>query len=425
MDNKNKRICVTGGKRLSGSVEIEGSKNSTLACMAGAAIAHKDAVITLNNVPDISDVGVMASLLEMLGKKVTYKNGTITITGELEYHELPRDLCGSIRGSQYILGVMMAGLGKAYLSEPGGDKIGARPIDIHLDNLAVMGAEITESGGVYRAVAPNGLVGKELFLGFPSVGATCNLMLAAARAEGKTTIMNCAKEPEIVDLANLLNEMGVKITGAGSDKITVTGSKPEPKDVVHDIIADRIETGVFITAIAITGGDATIKNCIPYHNHPLISLLTKAGVNIETNDTEIHVQSDGNFAPIKVTTMPYPGVATDLQPLLTIFALKAQGVSTITDLVFPGRFGYTSELRKMGAKIEDGVNSVKVEGGHHLEGNYVTGTDIRAATALVCAGLIAEGQTEVEGMNHIERGYKNFVEKLLGLGADIEIMSKR
>ncbi|MCR5346029.1 MAG: UDP-N-acetylglucosamine 1-carboxyvinyltransferase [Lachnospiraceae bacterium] len=421
MQNDNRHIFVRGGKRLSGEVYIEGSKNSTLVCMAAAALADKDTTVTLNNVPDISDVGVMADLLRALGKTVNYEDETMTISGELKYTELPRELCGSIRGSTYFLGVMMAGLNHAYLGLPGGDRIGDRPIDIHLDNLEMMGMKYKLDGGVVEATAPNGLKGMDLFLRFPSVGATCNIILAASRAKGKTTISNCAKEPEIVDLANLLTKMGVKITGAGSDKITVYGSAPVKADVVHDVISDRIETGVFLTAVAITGGDAVIKNCIPTHNNPLIQTLTRAGIFIEYNDNEIHIVSTGVINPLKVTTMPYPGVATDLQPLLTVLAVKADGESSITDLVFPERFSYIYELSKMGAKVEHNGNTVKIKGVKKLDGSKLVGSDIRAATALICAGLIADGTTEVEGMHHIERGYKNFVEKLKGLGAEIMV----
>ncbi|MBQ7077216.1 MAG: UDP-N-acetylglucosamine 1-carboxyvinyltransferase [Lachnospiraceae bacterium] len=421
MENDNRHIFVKGGKRLQGEVTIEGSKNSALVCMAASALADKDTTVTLNNVPDISDVYVMIDLLRALGKTVTYENEVFKITGELKYTELPRELCGSIRGSTYFLGVMMAGLNHAYLGLPGGDRIGARPIDIHLDNLEMMGMKYKMDGGVVEGTAPNGLSGRDLFLSFPSVGATCNIIMAASRAKGKTTISNCAKEPEIVDLANLLSQMGVKIIGAGSDKITIYGSAPIKTDVEHDVISDRIETGVFITAVAITGGDAVIKNCTPYHNYPLISMLSKAGVFIEANDNEIHVVSTGDVNALKITTMPFPGVATDLQPLLTVLALKADGISTITDLVFPERFSYIYELAKMGAKLEHSGNTVRITGVKRIDGTKVVGSDIRAATALVCAGLMADGVTEVEGMHHIERGYKDFVGKLKSLGAEIMI----
>jgi len=416
-----KHFYVTGGKRLSGEVSIEGSKNSVLVCMAAACLAEEDSVITLTNVPDISDVKVMSDILRALGKQITYENGVMEIRGKLTYAEVPRSLCGAIRGSVYCLGLMIGSLGRAYLGLPGGDRIGDRPIDIHLDSLETMGMQYECQGGIVRAQAPEGLTGRNIFLRFPSVGATCNIILAAARANGKTTISNCAKEPEIVDLANLLSEMGVKIMGAGTDKISIVGKERISANIVHEVISDRIETGVFLTAVSITGGEAVIKNCVPYHNFPLLSVLERVGIQIESGDNEIWVKGADIIRPLRVTTMPFPGVATDLQPLLTVLALKGDGESTITDLVFPERFSYVYELKKMGAVVYHSGNTVRVIGGRHLNGSPVAGNDIRAVTALICAGLISDGVTEVEGMSHIERGYKDFIPKLNALGASQDI----
>ena len=416
----NRYFSVAGGRKLSGEVVMEGSKNSALVCMAAACLAGKDSVITLKNIPDISDVRVMTEILRRLGKTVAFEQGVLTITGELKYVEDHRELCSAIRGSQYCLGMMIGMLGRAYLGFPGGDKIGARPMDIHLESLEMMGMKYEEKDGFIRAFAPEGLKGANIFLRFPSVGATCNLILAAAKASGKTVISNCAKEPEIVDLANMLTRMGVRVIGAGSDKIIVYGMEGVDSHIHHEIITDRIETGVFLTAVAMTGGEALIKNCVPYHNYPLLSVLRKAGVRIEAGDSEIYVQGSLNLNPLKVTTMPFPGVATDLQPLMTVLALQAQGESQITDLVFPERFSYVYELQKLGAQLELAGNTVRVWGGKPLYGTAVTGNDIRAATALVCAGLISQGVTRVEGISHIERGYKDLIPKLNGLGASIQ-----
>lgn len=416
-----RHFYITGGRKLSGEVTVEGSKNSTLVCMAAACLADENSVITLTNVPDISDVGVMTEILKTLGKKVTRQNGVMEISGKLEYAEIPRTLTGAIRGSVYCLGLMIGMLGKVCLGLPGGDRIGDRPIDIHLDSLESMGMKYELKGGVILASAPDGLQGRNIFLRFPSVGATCNVILAAARASGKTVISNCAKEPEIVDLANLMSEMGIKVIGAGSDKIIIYGSEQTTSHVTHEVISDRIETGVFLTAVSITGGEAVIKNCVPYHSYPLLSVLERAGVKIESGDSEIYVRGSDHIRPMKVTTMPFPGVATDMQPLLTVLALKADGESQITDLVFPDRFSYIYELKKMGAYVEHRGNTVRVIGGKELNGISVTGNDIRAVTALICAGLIANDITEVEGMAHIERGYKDFIPKLNSLGAHINI----
>ena len=416
-----RHFYVTGGRKLGGQVSIEGSKNSVLVCMAAACLGDEDSVITLTNVPDISDVRVMCEILRALGKQITFENGVMEIRGKLEYAEISRSLCSAIRGSVYCLGLMIGALGKAYLGLPGGDRIGDRPIDIHLDSLESMGMEYEFKGGIVRGLAPDGLTGRNLFLRFPSVGATCNIILAAARANGRTTISNCAKEPEIVDLANLLSEMGVRIVGAGTDKISVVGKDRIHANITHEVISDRIETGVFLTAVSITGGEAMIKNCVPYHNFPLLSVLEHAGIELETGDNEIWVRGKESIRPLRVTTMPFPGVATDLQPLLTVLALKGQGESTITDLVFPERFSYVYELKKLGADVIHSGNTVRVTGGKHLDGSVVAGNDIRAVTALICAGLIAEGVTEVEGMKHIERGYKDFIPKLNGLGACVEV----
>ena len=422
MDNGNDRhFFVTGGKKLGGQVSIEGSKNAVLVCMAAACLGDEESVITLTNVPDISDVRVMADILRTLGKKITFENGVMEITGKLAYTERTGELCGAIRGSVYCLGLMMGALGKAYLGLPGGDRIGERPIDIHLDSLEMMGMEYECANGMLKAWAPQGLTGRHIFLRFPSVGATCNIILAATGASGKTVISNCAKEPEIVDLANLLSEMGIRITGAGSDKISIVGKERIHANITHEVISDRIETGVFLTAVAITGGEAVIQNCIPYHNYPLLSVLERVGIEIKAGDSEIWIKGKESIRPLRVTTMPFPGLATDLQPMLTVLAMKGAGESTITDLVFPDRFSYVQQLERLGADVLRSGNTVRVRGGKRLTGAFVWGSDIRAVTALICAGLIADGITEVEGMYHIQRGYKDFIPKLNHLGACVEI----
>lgn len=422
MSSESRYVAVTGGKRLCGEVVMEGSKNAALVCMAAACLAEGECVVTLTNIPDISDVRVMIDILQQLGKTVVFQEDVLEISGGLEYAETHKELCQRIRGSQYCLGMMIGALKRAYLGFPGGDRIGARPMDIHLESLEMMGMKYEECDSAIRAEAPDGLKGTHIFLRFPSVGATCNVILAAARASGKTVVSNCAKEPEIVDLANMLNRMGVRVTGAGSDKIVIYGVEKLEKSITYEIIPDRLEAGVFLTAISITEGEAWIRNCVPYHNYPLLSVLKKAGVGLEVGENEIWVQGTESLKPIKVTTMPFPGVATDLQPFLTVLALKAQGKSQVTDLVFPERFAYVRELQKLGAFVENNGNTVCVQGGWPLFGTRLTGSDIRAASALVCAGMIAKGVTQVEGLSHIERGYKDLIVKLNALGAKIEII---
>lgn len=424
MENK-RYIRIKGERALSGIVSIDGSKNSALVCMAAACLIDTGKVI-LTNVPDISDIKVMSSILKGLGKQISYNDGIMQIDGKLVYEEIPQEKAESIRGSIYCLGLMIGMLGKAKLYLPGGDKIGSRPIDIHLDSLESMGMKYRVENARIIACAPEGLHGENIFLRFPSVGATCNVMLAAARANGKTTMYNCAREPEIVDLANLMTKIGVKITGAGSDKIVIYGKNSlNVETVIHEVISDRIETGTFMIAVAMTGGNAILKNCIPYHSYPLISILRKCGVDIEIGDSEIAVSAKRNLKPLKVTMMPFPGISTDLQPLLTALALKINNESIIVDLVFPDRFSYVYEMKKLGADIEREGSKIIVRGGKFLNGTRVKGKDIRAVTALVCTGFIINGVTEIEGVQHIERGYSHFVEKLKNIGANITLIEEK
>jgi len=423
IDNPNKKIYVKGGRQLNGEVEVDGSKNSALVCMAAASLATDGSVVKLYNVPDISDIIIMTEILRLLGKTIEFENGVMSLSGEIKSYEVPLDLAGSIRGSVYCMGVLIGLLGNANCGLPGGDKIGERPIDIHLQAFEMMGAKYKERGGKVELYAKDGLQGKSIYLRFPSVGATCNIMLAAASAQGKTVIINAAKEPEIVDLSNLLVKMGVKVVGAGSDRITIYGSRNISGGIKHDVIADRIETGVFLAATTITGGEVMVKNCVPYHNFPLISTLRRIGAEIEEGgDDSILIKSTGKqLQPFNVSIMPFPGVATDLQPILAIIATKSKGESVITDHVFPERFQYIFELIRMGARIDHYGNMLKIQGGGKLHGIPVEGNDIRAVTSLICAGLIANGITEIDGIYHMERGYKALIEKLVYLGADIKI----
>ncbi len=417
------KIHVTGGHRLEGEISVSGSKNSALICMAAACLCDDESPITITNVPDISDVSVMMDILSALGKKITRERDIITMSGGISDYNVPLAQSSFIRASVYCVGMLLGVMGKAVSGMPGGDKIGARPIDIHLQAFEKMGASCSVRNGRIYAEAPNGLRGTEIYLRFPSVGATCNAILAAVRADGKTVIENAAKEPEIVDVCNFLMKMNVSVFGAGTDRIVITGNRRHLHGgFEHEIISDRIEAGVFAIASAITGGDVWIKNSVIRHNRPLISTLTEADVICRETNDGFRVTGRGKLNPLNITMMPFPGPPTDLQPLFTVMATQAPGESLIVDNVFPDRFQYIYELVRMGADIEHFGNSIRVKGKSNLIGMPIEGTDIRAVTALVCGGLIADGETIVEGVKHLERGYVQLDEKLRALGADIQII---
>jgi len=413
-----KKIVINGGRKLYGEVCIEGSKNSALACIAAACLTTDGNEVVLKNIPDVSDIHVMCEIVRTLGKRVVFEHNMVVISGSFDKCEITSELAGRLRASTYFVGVLLADKGKVSCGFPGGDQIGERPIDIHIAALSKMGAFFSTAETIEAKV--NGrLQGQRIYLKYPSVGATCNVILAASRAKGKTVILNAAKEPEIVDLSNLLVKMGVQIVGAGTDCITVIGSERIQGNVEHEIIPDRIETGFFSVAVAITGGEVMIKRGIPYHNYSLISVLDEAGVEVIPHEEGVRVKSSGKVKAFHVSMMPFPGLATDLQPLMTVMATQAVGTSSIVDYVFQERFQYISQLQYMGAEVEQKGNMLSISGYNKLIGNAVRGNDIRAVSALICAGLVAEGTTEVEGWYHLHRGYSNLEQKLQNLGADI------
>ncbi|MCD7752257.1 MAG: UDP-N-acetylglucosamine 1-carboxyvinyltransferase [Lachnospiraceae bacterium] len=416
-------ISVHGGRRLSGTVAVDGSKNSALACLAAACLVTDGEPVVLENVPAISDVAVMCDIIRELGKDVTVSDGKICVSGDFLNSDVPKALAGKIRGSMYFLGVLAAAAGEFHCGFPGGDQIGERPIDIHLAGLQKMGVDCEVCDGIVEGKVSGTLTGCRIYLRYPSVGATCNMMLAASRAAGRTVIENAAREPEIVDLGNLLSAMGVRVSGAGTDRITVTGTESVRGGISYEIIADRIEAGMFAIATAICGGSVRLDNIIPYHSFPLISLLCECGVTVEEDDNSIVVISDGRLQPFKVEMMPFPGVATDLQPAVAVMASCTQGgISTITDLVFQNRFQYIEELKHMGARIEHMGNKLEIRGGLRLHGCRIHGGDIRAVSALLLAGLSAEGETQIEGVEHLRRGYPQIDAKFRELGADVAIL---
>ena len=413
-------IIVKGSQAgLKGQVEIEGAKNAVLPLLAATVLASKGQT-QLTQVPILSDVFTMNNVVRGLGVRVKFDEETKTIdvdaTGKLG-SETPYKYVSQMRASIVILGPILARNGYAKVSMPGGCTIGSRPIDLHLKGLQAMGARIKQRAGYIEASA-EALQGAHIYLDFPSVGATQNLMMAATLAHGMTILENAAQEPEIIDLANFLNIMGAKIRGAGTNVIKITGV---PKLIGHNytIIPDRIEAGTYMVAVAMTGGDIYIENAISEHLKPVIAKLNEAGVKIEEDIDGIRVSCNKRPKAIDIKTLPYPGFPTDMQAQFMAMLTIADGTGLVTETVFENRFMHVDELKRMGACIKvDGRTSI-VEGVPSLNGCQVKATDLRAGAAMVLAGLVANGETEVSYIHHIDRGYDNLVEKLCGLGADI------
>ena len=405
---------------LHGRVKISGAKNAVLPIIAATLLAQ-DKPCVLDEVPYLNDVCTIAEVLRQLGAKVDFNRQQHTLFVDstvLKTVDAPYDLVRKMRASFVIMGPLLARYGKAKISMPGGCAIGTRPIDLHLKGFEALGAEIEIGHGFISATAPNGLKGTSIYLDFPSVGATENIIMAACMAEGQTILENAAQEPEIIDLANFLNIMGAKIRGAGTNVIKITGV---PKLIGHNytIIPDRIEAGTYMVAVAMTGGDIYIENAISEHLKPVIAKLNEAGVKIEEDIDGIRVSCNKRPKAIDIKTLPYPGFPTDMQAQFMAMLTIADGTGLVTETVFENRFMHVDELKRMGACIKvDGRTSI-VEGVPSLNGCQVKATDLRAGAAMVLAGLVANGETEVSYIHHIDRGYDNLVEKLCGLGADI------
>ncbi len=417
------KIFVSGCVPLSGTVRVSGSKNSALGIMAGALLGEGPSI--LRNVPEIGDIFTMVEMLQAIGIGVEYTgDGTLTIDAtELRSREAPYDLVKRMRASFSVLGPMLARVGAARVAMPGGCAIGARPVDYHVKGLVALGARINIEHGFVEAEA-DGLRGNCIYLDFPSAGATTHLMTAAALAEGVTTIENAAAEPEVVDLADFLTKMGALIEGAGTKKITIEGVR-HLRGVEHTIIPDRIEAGTFALAAVATGGEIVLDDVIPEHLKPLIAKLREAGAGVApygaSTETrcKMKVWCSGRPRAVDVLAMPHPGFPTDLQqPIVAVLSLGG-GTSVITDHVFENRFKYIAELQRMGAEIRVEGRSAIVKGVERLSGAEVTASDLRAGAALVIAGLAADGQTTISGLEYLDRGYGNLVNKFAGLGADI------
>ncbi|MGT2665725.1 UDP-N-acetylglucosamine 1-carboxyvinyltransferase [Streptococcus rifensis] len=416
------QIIINGGDtRLTGEVTIEGAKNAVLPILA-ATILASDGQTKLTNVPILSDVYTMNNVVRGLNAEVSFteENNEIIVDATQPLHfEAPYRYVSKMRASIVVLGPLLARNGYAKVSMPGGCTIGSRPIDLHLKGLEAMGAEIHQTHGYIEAKADR-LKGAYIYMDFPSVGATQNLMMAATLANGQTTIENAAREPEIVDLANLLNKMGARVRGAGTDTMTITGVD-HLHGTDHAVVQDRIEAGTFMVAAAMTGGNVLIKDAVWEHNRPLLAKMIEMGVAITEEDDGIRVQSEvARLKPVTVKTQPHPGFPTDMQAQMTALMTVVKGESTMIETVFENRFQHLEELRRMGLHSEILRDTALIFGGEKLQGAPVLSTDLRASAALILSGLVAEGTTCVGQLDHLDRGYYKFHEKLAALGADIK-----
>ena len=413
-------IIVRGGNQLNGTVRIEGAKNAVLPILAASLLAE-EGITTLDNVPILSDVFSMNQVIRHLNVDVDFdeqKNQvTIDASRQLEI-EAPYEYVSQMRASIVVMGPLLARNGHAKVAMPGGCAIGKRPIDLHLKGFQALGAKIIQKNGYIEAIADE-LIGNTIYLDFPSVGATQNIMMAAVKAKGTTIIENVAREPEIVDLANILNKMGAHVYGAGTETMRIEGVD-HLHAVNHSIVQDRIEAGTFMVAAAMTEGNVLIADAISEHNRPLISKLIEMGAEIIEEEGGIRVIGPKHILPTDVKTMPHPGFPTDMQAQMTAIQLVAEGTSVVTETVFENRFQHLEEMRRMNAHVKIDGNVAIMDGNHELQGAEVYATDLRAAAALVLAGLKANGITRVRNLNYLDRGYYNFHIKLQKLGADVE-----
>lgn len=419
------KMIVRGGNRLVGTVKVDGAKNAVLPIVAATILASKGKTI-LKNVPVLSDVYTINNVLRNINIDVDFNETERTIeldaTGDVSW-EAPFEYVSKMRASIVVMGPLLARLGKAKVALPGGCAIGTRPIDLHLKGFEAMGAKIKIENGFVEAYAEK-LHGARIYLDFPSVGATQNLMMGAVFAEGTTTLENAAREPEIVDLANFLNRMGARVYGAGTETIRIEGVK-ELEAVTHSIIPDRIEAGTFMVAAAVTNGDVFIEDAIAEHNKPLVSKLKEMGVIIKEKENGVRVIGPKHLKSTDVKTMPHPGFPTDMQAQMTIAQLVSQGISTMTETVFENRFMHLEELRRMNANFKIEGQTVLLYGNSEFQGAEVAASDLRAAAALIIAGLVSNGYTRVTNLNHLDRGYYEFDLKLRKLGAEIERVSEK
>ncbi len=411
------KLIIEGGHRLDGTVPISGAKNAALPIMAGTLLCTDP--VRLHRVPDLRDIRTLSEILGTLGVDLSHDNGSLRIdAGEIDRVEAPYDLVRKMRASVLVLGPLLARWGEARVSLPGGCAIGARPIDIHLDGLEALGATVEIKQGYVHAQASR-LTGSEIYLDFPSVGATENLMMSAVLADGETVLQNAAREPEIVNLAEFLNRAGARIEGAGTDSIRIEGVK-ELNGAEHSILEDRIEAGTYLTAGAITGGRVHLGDVRPDLLRAVLHKLREAGCTIETTDRSIELVMDRRPEPTDVVTRPFPGFPTDMQAQFLALMCISTGTCQIKETIFEDRFTHVLELERLGADIKIDSTTVTVTGTERLDGAPVMASDLRASAALVVAGLVADGDTEVRRVYHLDRGYEDLESKLRGIGARIE-----
>ena len=416
------KIIIQGGdNRLVGKVKIEGAKNAVLPLLAATVLASEGQSV-LKNVPVLSDVFTMNNVVRGLNTQVDFNQEENTVVVDATHplsEEAPYKYVSKMRASIVVLGPVLARNGHAKVSMPGGCTIGSRPIDLHLKGLEAMGAQITQTAGYIEAKAER-LEGAHIYMDFPSVGATQNIMMAATLAQGTTVIENAAREPEIVDLALFLNEMGAKVRGAGTETLTIVGVN-QLRGAKHNVVQDRIEAGTFMVAAAMTSGDLLIEDAIWEHNRPLLSKMQEMGVEVTEEDEGIRIRSDfSKLRPVAVKTLPYPGFPTDMQAQFTALMAMAKGESTMIETVFENRFQHLEEMRRMGLHSDIMRDTARIWGGGSLQGAEVMSTDLRASATLILMGLIAEGETKVSKLVHLDRGYYKFHEKLAALGAKVK-----
>lgn len=411
------KLIIRGGKPLKGHVAVSGAKNAAVAILPAVILCESECEI--DNLPNIDDVRLIEYLLCKMGAKTTFQDDKMTIDASgVKEHVVNNEAVKMMRASYYLLGALLGRFGKAEVCLPGGCAIGLRPIDQHIKGMQALGAKVKTEYGMLKAEAPNGLVGTDIYMDIVSVGATINIMLAAVKAKGKTTIVNAAKEPHVVDAANFLNRMGAKVKGAGTDIIRIMGV-----DKLHgcsySIIPDQIETGTLMIAAAATRGDVLIENVIPTHMEALSAKLIEMGVTVEEGDDTLRVTCLERPKRVKIKTLPYPGFPTDLQQPATALLSTAEGTSIIVENIFESRYKHINEIRRMGANISIDGRMCVVEGVERLTGAPVRATDLRAGAALIVAGLMADGETEITGVKYIDRGYDHIENKLKQVGADI------
>lgn len=418
-----KKIVIQGNRPLKGEVTISGAKNSAVALIPAAILA--DSPVVLEGVPDIQDVHSLIEILEIMGVQTHFEENTLTIDPtEIVSIPMPSGKINSLRASYYFMGALLGKFGEGVVGLPGGCFLGPRPIDLHIKGFEALGATVTnEHGAMYLRTSEAGLAGERIFLDMVSIGATINVMLAAVKAKGKTIIENAAREPEIIDVATLLNNMGAKIRGAGTNEIRIEGVQ-ELHGCRHSIIPDRIEAGTYLSLAAAAGEGITIKNVIYEHLESYIAKLEEIGVHMDISEDEIYVYPSKDLKPANVKTYPYPGFATDLQQPITPLLLKANGTSEILDTIYAKRVNHIPELARMGAQATTEGNLILLNGPSQLHGAEVVASDLRAGACLVIAGLMATGTTTVFNVEYILRGYDHIIDKLTALGADIQMVEE-